>query len=77
MRPAGLSDGETEHNAPVNADAILQSILGRGSERFGMVAAVLRGERIIARVPQGFEREGPQNASHSIINFTLVPALKP
>jgi hypothetical protein len=38
-----------EGNAPVNVDAILQAILGRGDERFGMVAAVLRGERIIAQ----------------------------
>src|SRR5208282_3291668 len=42
-RPAGSSE---ENNAPVNVDAILQSILGRGGERFGMVAAVLRAERI-------------------------------
>jgi len=53
LRPAGSSDGETEDNAPVNGDAILQSILGRGGERFGMAAAVLRGERIIARGAAG------------------------
>src|SRR5438094_982626 len=53
LRPAGLSDGETEDNAPVNIDAILQLILGTGSERFGMVAAVLRGERIIAQGAAG------------------------
>ena len=58
MRPAGLSDGETEHNAPVNVDAILQSILGRGGERFGMVAAVLRGERIIAQGAAGVRKRG-------------------
>jgi len=37
-----------EDNAPVNVDAILQSILGRGGERFCIAALVLRGERIIA-----------------------------
>ena len=46
LRPPGSSE---ENNAPVNVDAILQSILGRGAERFGMVAAVLRGERIESR----------------------------
>jgi hypothetical protein len=49
LKPAGLPDGKTEDNAPVNVDAILQSIRGRGGERFGMAAAVLRGERIIAQ----------------------------
>jgi len=44
-RPAGSSE---EDNAPVNVDAILRSILGGGGEDFGMAAAVLRGERIIA-----------------------------
>src|SRR5690349_14864330 len=29
-----------ENNAPVNVDAILQPILGKGGERFGMVAGV-------------------------------------
>ena len=48
LSPAGLPDGKMEDNTPVNVDAILQSILGRGGERFGMAAAVLRGERIIA-----------------------------
>lgn len=46
LRPAGSSQVD---NGPVNVDAILQSILGRGGERFGMAAAVLRGERIIAQ----------------------------
>jgi hypothetical protein len=41
FRPAGSAE---EDNAPVNVDAILQAILGRGGERFGMAAAVLRGE---------------------------------
>ena len=45
-------------NTPVNVDAILQSILGRGGERFGMVAAVLRGERIIAQGAAGVRKRG-------------------
>src|SRR5712671_6377563 len=55
LRPAGPSQ---EDNAPVNVDAILQSILGRGAERFGMVAAVLRGERIIAQGAAGVRKRG-------------------
>jgi CubicO group peptidase (beta-lactamase class C family) len=39
-------------------DALLQSILGRGSERFGMAAAVLRGERIIAQGVAGVRKRG-------------------
>ena len=58
LSPAGLPDGKTEDNAPVNVDAILQSILGTGSERFGMVAAVLRGERIIAQGVAGVRKRG-------------------
>ena len=54
-RPAGSSE---ENNAPLNVDAILQSILGRGGERFGMVAAVLRGERIIAQGAAGVRKRG-------------------
>jgi CubicO group peptidase (beta-lactamase class C family) len=54
-RPAGSSE---EDNAPVNVDAILQSILGRGGERFGMGAAVLRGERIIAQGAAGVRKGG-------------------
>lgn len=54
-KPAGSSGGD---NAPVNVDAILQSILGRGGERFGMVAAVLRGERIIAQGAAGVRKRG-------------------
>ena len=54
-RPAGSSE---EDNAPVNVDAILQSILGRGGERFGMAAAVLRGERIIAQGVAGVRKKG-------------------
>jgi CubicO group peptidase (beta-lactamase class C family) len=54
----GLPDAKTEDNAPVNIDAILQSILGRGGERFGMAAAVLRGERIIAQGAAGVRKRG-------------------
>src|SRR5262245_20490381 len=50
--------GSSEDNAPVNVDGILQSILGRGSERFGMAAAVLRGECIIAQGVAGVRRRG-------------------
>jgi CubicO group peptidase (beta-lactamase class C family) len=55
LRPAGSSE---EDNAPVNVDAILLSILGRGGERFGMTAAVLRGERIIAQGAAGVRKRG-------------------
>src|SRR5882672_4345894 len=54
-RAAGSSE---ENNAPVDVDAILQSILGRGGERFGIVAAVLRGERIIAQGVAGVRKRG-------------------
>lgn len=58
LSPAGLPDGKMEDNAPVNVDAILQAILGRGSERFGLAAAVLRGERIIAQGVAGVRKRG-------------------
>ena len=58
LSPAGLPAGKMEDNAPVNVDAILQSILGRGGERFGMAAAVLRGERIIAQGVAGVRKRG-------------------
>src|SRR3989442_297379 len=58
LSPTGLPDGKMEDNGPVNVDAILQSILGRGSERFGMAAAVLRGERIIAQGAAGVRKRG-------------------
>src|SRR5260370_28874894 len=58
LSPAGLPDGKMGDNAPVNVDAILQSILGMGAERFGMVAAVLRGERIIAQGAAGGRKRG-------------------
>ena len=47
-----------KNNAPVNVDAILQAILGRGGKRFGMAAAVLRGERIIAQGVAGVRKRG-------------------
>ena len=47
-----------DDNAPVNVDTLLQSILGRGGERFGMVAAVLQGERIIAQGAAGVRKRG-------------------
>jgi CubicO group peptidase (beta-lactamase class C family) len=55
LGPPGSSE---EDNAPVNVDAVLQSILGRAGERFGMVAAVLRGERIIAYGAAGVRKSG-------------------
>jgi CubicO group peptidase (beta-lactamase class C family) len=58
LSPAGLRAGKMEDNASVNVDAILLSILGRGAERFGMVAAVLRGERIIAQGVAGVRKRG-------------------
>ncbi|HLQ50491.1 MAG TPA: serine hydrolase domain-containing protein [Terriglobales bacterium] len=58
LSPAGLPAGKMEDNAPVNVDAILLSILGSGAERFGMVAAVLRGERIIAQGVAGVRKRG-------------------
>src|SRR6266436_6391512 len=58
LSPAGPPAGKMEDNAPVNVDAILLSILGRGGERFGMAAAVLRGERIIAQGAAGVRKRG-------------------
>jgi CubicO group peptidase (beta-lactamase class C family) len=55
LRPAGPSE---EDNAPVNVDAILQAILGTGSQRFGLAAVVLRGERIIAQGVAGVRKRG-------------------
>src|SRR5688572_4314308 len=55
LRPPASSQ---EDNAPVNVDAILLSILGRGAERFGIVAAVLRGECIIAQGAAGVRKRG-------------------
>jgi len=47
-----------ENNSPVNVDGILQSIIGRGAERFGLAAVVLRGERIIAQGVAGVRKRG-------------------
>src|SRR6186997_145659 len=58
LSPAGLPDGRMEDNSPVNIDAILQSILGTGSQRYGLAAAVLRGERIIAQGVAGVRKRG-------------------
>src|ERR1022692_1548339 len=58
LSPAGLPDGEMEGNAPVSVDSMMQSILGRAVERFGMVVAVLRGERIIAQGAAGVRKRG-------------------
>jgi len=55
LSPPGSSE---EDDAPVNVDAILQSILGRGGERFGIAAAVPRGERIIAQGVAGVRKRG-------------------
>jgi hypothetical protein len=66
LRPAGLSDGETKDNAPVNVDGILQSILGTGGERFGMGAAVLRSKRIIAQGAPGPVTPAPPLRCHPI-----------
>src|SRR5258706_1666186 len=55
LRSAGPSQ---EEHAAVNVDAILQSILGRGADRFGMAAAVLRGERILAQGAAGVRKRG-------------------
>jgi len=55
LRPAGSSG---EDNSPVDIDALLQSILGRGAKRFGMAAAILRGERIIAQGVAGVRKRG-------------------
>src|SRR4030095_15378013 len=55
LRPPGSSE---EDNAPVDVDAILQSILGRGDERFGLAAVVLRGERIIGHAAAGVRKRG-------------------
>src|ERR1051325_7290743 len=58
LSSAGSPDEKMEDNGPVNVDAMLQAILGRGAERFGMAAAVLRGERIIAQGAAGGRKRG-------------------
>ena len=74
LRPAGSSG---ENNAPVNVDAILQSILGRGGERFGMAAAVLRGERIIAQGVAGVRKKGTAERITLDDRFLLNSCTKP
>jgi CubicO group peptidase (beta-lactamase class C family) len=77
LSPAGLPDGKMEDNAPVSVDAILQSILGRGGERFGMVAAVLRGERIIAQGVAGVRKRGTAERITLEDRFLLNSCTKP
>jgi CubicO group peptidase (beta-lactamase class C family) len=55
LKPPSSSE---EEDAPINVDGILKSILGRGGGRFGMAAAVLRGERIVAQGVAGVRRRG-------------------
>src|SRR5512137_2536996 len=77
LSPAGLPDGKMEDNAPVNVDAILQSILGRGGERFGMAAAVLRGGRIIAQGVAGVRKRGTAERVTLDDRFLLNSCTKP
>jgi len=58
LSATSLPDGKMADNAPMNVDATLQAILGRGAQHFGMVAAVLRGERIIAQGVAGVRKRG-------------------
>jgi CubicO group peptidase (beta-lactamase class C family) len=76
LKPAGLPDRKTEDGAPANIDAILQSILGRGGERFGMAAAVLRGERIIAQGVAGVRKRGTADRITLDDRFHLGSAAK-
>lgn len=73
-RPPGSSEGD---NAPVNVDAILQAILGRGAERFGMAAALLRGERIIAQGAAGVRKRGAAERITLEDRFLLNSCTKP
>lgn len=74
LRPPGSS---AEDDAPANVDAILQSILGRGGERFGMAAAVLRGERIIAQGATGVRKRGTAERITLDDRFLLNSCTKP
>jgi CubicO group peptidase (beta-lactamase class C family) len=47
-----------EDHSPANVEAILRTILGRRSEHFGLAAAVLRGQRIIAQGAAGVRKRG-------------------
>ncbi len=58
LRPASLSHGKMEDNVPANVDAILQSILGRWAESFGMAAVVLQGNCIVAQGVAGVRKRG-------------------
>ena len=58
LSSAGLPDVRTQDNTQANVDAILQAILGTGSQRFGLAAVVLRGERIIAQGAAGVRKRG-------------------
>jgi hypothetical protein len=58
LRPVGTFDREAENDTPVEVGPILQSILGRRAERFGLAAVVLRGERIIAQGVAGVRKRG-------------------
>jgi CubicO group peptidase (beta-lactamase class C family) len=77
LKPAGLPDRKTEDGAPVNVDAILQSLLGRGGERFGMAAAVLRDERIIAQGVAGVRKRGTAERITREDLFLLNSCTKP
>ena len=74
LRPPGSSG---EDNAPINVDAILQSILGRGGERFGMAAAVLQGESIIAQGAAGVRKRGTAERITLDDRFLLNSCTKP
>jgi CubicO group peptidase (beta-lactamase class C family) len=64
-------------NAPVNVDALLRAILGRGGERFGMAAVVQRGERIIAQGAAGVRKRGTAERITLEDRFHLGSATKP
>src|SRR5499426_3325593 len=76
MRTAALSDRRMKNDAPVNVNAILQSILGTGSENFGMAAAVLRGERIIAQGVAGVRKRGTAERITIADRFSLGSCTK-
>src|SRR5512143_1421626 len=77
LSPAGLPDGKMECDARVNVGAMLQSILGTGAERFGMGAAVLRGERIIAQGAAGVRKRGTAEQITLDDRFHLGSCTKP
>lgn len=77
LTPAGLPDEKAEDNTRVNVDAILHSILGRGSELFGMAAVVLGGERIIAQGAAGVRKRGTAERITLDDRFLLNSCTKP